>query len=170
MSSHASRWALWRGGSGLAVALAAAAAVSTGAACERRPRSAPLSVGQAVEGRLEPGDWTDVFADGSYTDLFEVDLAAGQTVTIELSSPEMDTYLSLMRGPGDQIQDNDDISPDDRNSRIVYTSPDARRYFVAATTYQAGGTGAYRLTVREGGRPDENTEPPRPASSAKTAD
>ena len=70
--------------------------------CDRRPRSAPIAVGQTVNSQLERGDHTDVFADGSYADLYEISLTAGQQITVELSSSTFDTYLSLMRGPGDR--------------------------------------------------------------------
>jgi hypothetical protein len=136
-----------------------ALAALTATACERRPRSLPIAVGQTVEGRLEPGDWTDVFADGSYTDLYELRLAAGQRVAIELRSTELDTYLSLMRGPGDQVVDNDDASADQTNSRLEYTSETSRAYFVAATTFRAGASGVYELTVREAVTTDRESAP-----------
>jgi len=118
-----------------------------GLGCDRNPRSVPIRIGQTIEGRLESGDWTDVFADGSYTDLFEVTIGAGQGITVEMSSTELDTYISLLRGPGDQLVDNDDISPEDRNSRFTYAPQTAGTYFIAATSFRSGATGAYTLRV-----------------------
>lgn len=135
------------------LALAAIVVASLGARCEGRPRSQPIRVGETVRGELDERDHTDVFADRSYTDLYELRLASGEAVTIELGSEELDTYLSLMRGPGDQVVDNDDVSSDDTDSRVVYTSPGEARYFVAVTSFRPGATGAYVLSIRRGGEP-----------------
>lgn len=126
--------------------------------CDRRPRSAPIEVGQTINSQLERGDHTDVFADGSYADLYEITLNAGQQITVELSSRAFDTYLSLMRGPGDQIIDNDDISSDDTNSRLTYRAQAASQYFIAVTTFRAGDTGSYTLRVVESDSQTEATE------------
>ena len=130
--------------------------LSTVGACsdcnrQQRSRAVPVTVGQTVHGQLAQGDWTDVFADGSFTDLYEVQLAAGQRMTVELRSSDFDSYLSLMRGPGDQLVDNDDINPHNTNSRLTYQSQLPGRYFIAVTTLSAGETGSYTLYVTEGG-------------------
>jgi hypothetical protein len=78
-----------------------------------------------------------------------VELAAGQSITAEMRSSTFDTYLSLMRGPGDQLIDNDDISSEDTNSRFSYTAQAAGTYFIAATAYLPNATGAYTLRVVE---------------------
>ncbi len=135
------------------MALAAVLLLASSLKCGGESRGAPLRIGRTVEGRLEAGDWTDVFADGSYTDLYVIQLEAGQRIRAELSSDEFDTYLSLMRGPGDQVADNDDISTTDRNSRIVYTSPAREQLYLAVTTFQSGATGAYTLRVVDEAEP-----------------
>ncbi len=109
----------------------------------------PITVGQTVEGRLEQGDWTDVFGDASYTDLYEINLEPGQGITVDLSSEAFDTYLSILRGPGDQLVDNDDITPENTNSRLSYRSQAAGRYFIAVTSFRTGATGAYTVRVTE---------------------
>lgn len=115
--------------------------------CDRRPRAVPIQIGQSIQGRLEAGDWTDVFADGSFADLYEVTLRAGQSVTVEMTSSDLDSYLSLLRGPGDQLADNDDIAPGNRDSRLSYTAQAAGTYYIAATSFRSGATGAYTLRV-----------------------
>jgi len=117
------------------------------AGCHRHPRTVPIEVGGQVEGTLAPDDWTDVFGDGSYADLYEVRLDAGQRITVELSSTSFDTYLSLLRGPGDQLIDNDDLAPGNNNSRLTYTAQATGRYYLAATSYRPGASGPYTLRV-----------------------
>lgn len=136
--------------------------------CDRRPRSAPISIGQTVNGELESGDWTDVFADGSYADLYEINLTSGQQITVELTSSAFDSYLSLMRGPGDQIIDNDDIDSDNTNSRLTYRAQAPSRYFIAVTTFRTGATGSYSLRVVESTDASEQTEQTKNSPSKKS--
>jgi hypothetical protein len=137
-----------------------------GAGCDENARSVRITVGQTVEGRLERGDWTDVFADGSFTDLYDIHLAAGEQITVDLRSDDVDTYLSLMRGPGDQLVDSDDVTEGgpDTNSRVSYRSQADGVYYIAATTYRAGATGSYTLSVT---RAPANA--PGPSVPSKTA-
>lgn len=150
-----------------AVAAIVVVAALGGWSCEEsgRPRATPIAIGATAEGSLDRDDWTDVFADRSFTDLYEVRLASGQTVTFEASSTEFDTYISLLRGPGDQLVDNDDAAPGTTDSRIVYTSATDATYFLAVTSFRAGATGRYRLRIAEGA-----TEPPAPAPAALEPD
>lgn len=143
-----------------------------------RPRSVALEVGQTVSGRIEAGDATDVFADGSFTDLYHVRLEAGQQVTIDLRSSDFDAYLSVLRGPGEVLVDNDDITEggSDTNSRLSYRAQTTGMYYVAATTFRRGATGAYTLSIAraEPGTPvtepspSPSNAPPQPAPSDKT--
>jgi hypothetical protein len=152
--------------------------------CDRgapeRPRSTTIAIGQTITGQLSEEDWTDVFADRSYTDLYDIILEAGQQITVDLSSDEFDTYLSILRGPGDQLVDNDDIDPgQDTNSRVTYRAPARIGVFIAVTTFQPGQIGRYRLQVREGptaesgsSTPGESENPPvknEQAADAATA-
>src|SRR5262249_27720328 len=50
-------------------------------------------------------------------------LQAGQIVIIDMESPQFDTYLRLEDDQGKVIAENDDISPDNLNSRLVFTAP-----------------------------------------------
>jgi hypothetical protein len=155
-------------------ALCVAAIGATGCGQGDRSRSIALEVGQTVGGRLEQSDWTDVFADGSYTDLYHVRLEAGQQVTIELRSSDFDTYVAVMRGPGDVLVDNDDITEggSDTNSRLSYRAQTTGLYYVAATTFRQGATGAYTLSIARStpGTPvtQPTTQPPPAATSEKT--
>ena len=71
------------------------------------------------------------------------------TITLELRSGEADTYLYLREGEntrsGDFLHENDD-EPDTNRSEIRETLP-AGTYTIEATTYEAGQTGSFTLTV-----------------------
>jgi hypothetical protein len=119
----------------------------------------PVQVGQTIEGQLQEGDWTDVFFDGSLTDLYEINLEAGQQITVTMSSSAFDTYLSLLRGPGDQLVDNDDGAEGQTDSRLSYRAQAPGRYFIAATSFGAAKQGPYRLQVKAGVEGEPVTEP-----------
>jgi Bacterial pre-peptidase C-terminal domain len=86
-----------------------------------------------------------------YADLYRVNLAAGQTLTVTLDSgDELDTYL-LLAAPvtGFLVAGNDD---DDEGalgvgSRIVYTADVAGTYVIEASTFNGLDTGTYTLGV-----------------------
>jgi hypothetical protein len=149
-----------------AVGVAAIAILAAG--CDGRPRSIAAEVGQTIGGRLEQGDWTDVFADGSYTDLYHVRLGAGEQITVDLRSSDFDTYLSLMRGPGDQLVDNDDLTEggSDTNSRLSYRAEATGLYYIAVTTFRHGATGAYTLAIRRS-EPGTPVTAPGPSEPSK---
>jgi hypothetical protein len=103
-----------------------------------------LTVGGPVSGELGAGDAT--FEAGEYHDTYVFDGDAGDTVRIELSSSEFDTYLGLITPSGEDIA-NDDFEGDTERSVIALTLPEAGRYRVQATSYGAAETGRYRLAL-----------------------
>jgi serine/threonine protein kinase/tetratricopeptide (TPR) repeat protein len=76
-------------------------------------------------------------------------MSAGNTYVIDLESVQLDAYLRLEDGQGKVLAENDDISPGNRNARIVFTPQEGGAYRVIATSYQQQGTGAYTLTIRQ---------------------
>ncbi|MBE9179178.1 trypsin-like peptidase domain-containing protein [Oculatella sp. LEGE 06141] len=114
------------------------------------PTPAPTPTGGVIlqeEGVLGPG--SPVFrSDGSLYQEHSFEGSAGQTVTVTLASDEFDTYLIVL-GPGDQLLgQNDDISPEDRNSALTVTLPSTGTYRVIANAYDSTGQGRYTVTVR----------------------
>ena len=108
-----------------------------------------------VEGVLELGD--SIFSeDNSLYDTYTFEAEAGQAVIITLESTEFDTYLLLRNGQGESINQNDDISRDNRNSQIAVVIPETGTYQVLASAYDETQKGAYRLTVNQ-------THPDNPA-------
>ena len=98
-------------------------------------------------------------------------LSEQSAVTIELESSEADTYLYLRAGEarsGDFLEQDDD-TPDTSRSEIVRTLA-AGSYTIEATTYDAGETGAFTLTIS--GLSGATTDPdpdPDPESDACAA-
>ena len=102
-----------------------------------------------------------------YARFYTFTLDAESDVTIDLSSDE-DTYLYLRSGSsteGSAPYENDDINTANRNfnSRIVETL-EAGDYTVEATTYFAGRTGTFSLTLAT--EPASDTTTPEPPGTS----
>ena len=100
-----------------------------------------------------PGQWSphcqSLASERGYSQYFTFTLEETTQVTVELTST-VDPYLFLRAGEarsGDFLYENDDIVySENRNSRIVATLP-AGAYTIEATTYDAGETGLFNLTI-----------------------
>ena len=55
--------------------------------------------------------------------------------------------MALIDAKGNIVDQNDDISQEDSNSRIRVSLPEDGVYNVIVNTYDEGGTGKYVLTV-----------------------
>jgi len=104
-----------------------------------------LTVGNPANGNLDAGDPT-FETGGEYHDLYVFDGAEGDTVRVELSSADFDTYLGLVTPSGEEIA-NDDFEGATDRSIIDLTLPETGRYRVQATSYSAAETGRYRLAL-----------------------
>jgi hypothetical protein len=118
-----------------------------------------ISVGGTASGILQAGDTP--LQDGSVADDYQIALAPGQPVTIivrggpSITEPgsNLDVYTSLMLN-GQELEHNDDISPDNRNSRIVYTPTVPGMYTIRVTTFGSGlKSGPYTVQVMPGANP-----------------
>lgn len=94
---------------------------------------------------LGPGNPT--LEDGTYYQEYAFEGQAGQIVRISLESDDFDAYLVLLDARHRVIVGNDDISPDNSNSRLVLTLPYNGRYYIVVNTYDSQEQGRYRLTV-----------------------
>lgn len=81
-----------------------------------------------------------------YSDEFSVVLFQGQTLTVTMTSSEVDAYLELERGDG-TVVDFDDDSAGGTNAQIVYSVPTSDFYTIVASTLDPDTTGAYALTI-----------------------
>ena len=97
-------------------------------------------------GSLEEGD--NVIADdGSFYDSYPLEGKAGDSFTIYLESDEFDAFVALIDDKGNIIEQNDDISEENSNSRIRVTIPENGVYNVIVNAYDEGGQGKYVLIV-----------------------
>lgn len=122
---------------------ATAAAWASGA--EARSGSG-ISIGDTIRGSLAQGD--ERLSSGEYVDTYRFIGSRGQRVRIDAASSDFDTYLILATPDGGQ-RDNDD-GPDGTDARLEEVLPADGEYSVRVTSYAAGETGAYRLTVTAG--------------------
>ncbi len=106
----------------------------------------PLELnGPEVSGKLDNQDST-LPADNSYYDIYAFEGKAGQQVTIEMSSREIDSYLILLSADGSELAQDDD-SGGEENARIIVTLPQDGTYTFLANTYEAGQSGEYQLKL-----------------------
>jgi WD40 repeat protein/tetratricopeptide (TPR) repeat protein/tRNA A-37 threonylcarbamoyl transferase component Bud32 len=75
-------------------------------------------------------------------------MSAGKTYMIDMESPAFDTYLRLEDNQGQVLAENDDISPSNLNSRIIFRPEKDGPCRIVATSFQRRGSGEYALTIR----------------------
>ncbi|WP_396442578.1 MULTISPECIES: trypsin-like peptidase domain-containing protein [unclassified Limnospira] len=100
-------------------------------------------------GMLDPNSASVLPSDGSLYREYSFDGEAGQSVRIDLTSSDFDTYLALFGPNGRLVGENDDISNADTNSRLTVTLPATGPYRVVVNAFDSTGRGQYLLTVRE---------------------
>ena len=89
------------------------------------------------------------YYDGEYARYYSFTLAAAASVTVDLTSRTVDTWLALRRGAGTGVGliEEDDDGGDGLDARIEGYL-DAGEYTIEATTLDGGATGSYTLSVR----------------------
>ncbi len=107
----------------------------------------PVLIKKTERGILEVGDKT-IPNDGSLYDSYPLEGKAGDSFIITLESQDFDTFLAVMDQAGEIIEQNDDISDRNSNSRLQVTLPSNGTYNVIVNAYDKGGKGRYVLTVR----------------------
>jgi len=112
----------------------------------------PIRPGR-VNGALSTNDCRSRLrgSNNHYADRYSFTGTAGDRVSIELTSGNFDTYLYLVGPNGSLVTENDDGGAG-TDSRIppdsgYYTLPATGTYVIEATSYEAGRTGAYALTL-----------------------
>jgi serine protease Do len=103
----------------------------------------PLN-GQFIQAALKKGDRT--LPNNSYFHIYAFEGKAGQQVTIEMDSQEIDSHLYLLLPAKETlVGENDDISPKDFNAKLTVTLPENGIYYLLANTFEGGESGSYRL-------------------------
>lgn len=138
---------------------------------EGPPAGQPIGSGESVTGALGPGDRS--LGGGQWADWYVFDAQQGQTVTVDLSSRQIDAFLAVVPPVGDPLV-NDDRARGNTDSFLSFVAPAAGSYLVAASSYQRGERGDYRLRVVIGDgttpdRPGEPLTPGRPLTGALAA-
>lgn len=110
---------------------------------QTRASATTIRMGQATRGKLESGDAKA--DDGTYYDLYRFTAKARQTVVIQLSSSDFDSYLTLSDGNDEELESNDDAKDGETDAEIVYTIPRDGDYYVKANTVSEDETGDYLL-------------------------
>ncbi len=109
---------------------------------------ATLTVGGPARGSLELGD--QQLETGEYQDIYVFDGSSGQSVTIDMTSSDFDTYVALMTPSGDVIE-NDDYEGSTSRSLVELSLTETGRYRVVATSYAVDEVGDYLLSLGIGG-------------------
>jgi hypothetical protein len=88
---------------------------------------------------------TDCFDGTYYGDSYWIYLQSGQAVTIRHASSAFDAYLELFDEADVLVASNDDATGND--SEIVFTASATGYYRIFASTFDAGATGSYTLSI-----------------------
>ena len=132
----------------LASVRAGTATASAPAARSDRPPT-PIALGAAVEGQLD--DSSNILPDGSFYNPYRFEGQAGQTITIDMSSEDIDPYLILLAPDRDDFSIQDDDSGGDRSARISVQLPYTGAYVILANSYAQGEAGRYQLRLSPAG-------------------
>ncbi len=85
--------------------------------------------------------------EGKFFKLHQLQLTGGSPYTLDLESPDFDTFLVLLDGAGKQVLA--DIAPGNtRQSRIDFTPKETAAFTIVVTSFGPGEIGAYTLAVR----------------------
>ncbi len=101
--------------------------------------------GGDASGQLSSDDV--VLDDGSYVDVYGVELSAGDQLTVDMMSSGFDTYLVVLGPREGNAFENDDFEGSTAHSRLSMTASEPGAYAILATSFMPGATGAYTLTV-----------------------
>ncbi|MEM7414355.1 MAG: caspase family protein [Gemmatimonadota bacterium] len=104
-----------------------------------------LDFGRTANGQLQAGDGE--LEGGEYRDIWVFNGTAGQIVTVEMASQGFDSYVGLAGPDGEMLDENDDADGRTDLSRVSVQLRESGRYRVMATSYAAGETGSYSLSL-----------------------
>lgn len=113
-------------------------------------RSRMLQSAQQASASLDASD--NKLSDDSYFEVYYVELAAGQQVTVTMRSGAFDTYLSIAaQGSSEAAESNDDSEEGNTDSRVSFTAPSAGTYVIIANSLEAGETGDFTIVATVSG-------------------
>ncbi len=127
---------------GLPSAWAQETAETTATLAQRVPEVEPWT----VTGRLDEN--SEVFGD-RYLNAYPFEGLAGQVVTINLTSHNLNTWV-MLSDPNNQVVAEDISYGEGGNIRLVLTLPTTGVYAIGVTSAHLGGVGNYQLTLQPG--------------------
>lgn len=95
--------------------------------------------------------------DGTYFDFHEVELVAGTTYVIDVTSDEFDAIAYLFDADYNQLATNDDGEGTGTNAQITFTPKATGTYSVGIAAKRPGATGGYMARVASGDRIGQDT-------------
>jgi hypothetical protein len=120
-------------------------------------RGTPITVGASVAGKLSEASPMRMLDEDGLSEApyapYEVELAAGQMVTVRVNrtaeDSQLDPYLLIGTGtPGAFVKlDEDDDSGSGLNARIHFTAPSAGTYLILASSFGGVAEAEYRIEV-----------------------
>lgn len=103
-----------------------------------------IGLGQTITGRLDSTSRiSSSFRTESYYQVIQLAIEAPTAVSVQLTSNDFDSYLYILSGACELIDENDDW--DDANSQVDYDANPGD--YVMVTTYEGGTIGDFMLTV-----------------------
>jgi hypothetical protein len=87
-----------------------------------------------------------LFDDGTYYDVYTFQGSAGQSIRVDMTSTDLDTYL-LLRDPSGATVAEDDDGGEGTNSRLFFTLTATGTWTILANNYDSGDTGNYNIAI-----------------------
>ena len=107
---------------------------------DSRSDAAVIAVGVSKAGNIETSGDTDYFS-------FRAESGRSYRIQTQLGTLS-DTVITLYDSGGSRLDRNDNISDDNRASRLEWTAPSSGTYYVRVEAYQSN-TGTYGLSLDE---------------------
>ena len=83
-----------------------------------------------------------------HADVFFIFLNAGASVTINMTSGTLDSFLQLVRLDGQVVAENDNVSGTTKDARVTFSATQTNYYAIFARAVPSTATGSYTLTVQ----------------------
>lgn len=116
----------------------------TAASNNYRPQKIALD-GEPVSGRLGPGSLV-LRADNSFFNIYTFEGKAGQRISVQMESEEIDPFLILLSPNGRDLGQDDD-GGGGNSAKIEATLPANGTYTLIANSSQPGESGSYNLRI-----------------------
>jgi S1-C subfamily serine protease len=118
--------------------------VAAGSRNNREPQTISIG-GPPLQGRLDSN--SNVLPDGSLFNPYVFEGQAGQPITIEMTSSDVDSYLILLSPDNESFYLEDDDSAGNLNARLTTRLPYSGQYLLFANALSEGESGNYQLRL-----------------------